>query len=72
MDNKYGLASSRVAHEHHDAVLKASQKSTLACSACGYDKLTLCQTMHDHKCDRCGEWQNDVNMSYATGRSADY
>jgi hypothetical protein len=33
--------------------------------------LTLCKTMQDHRCDHCGEWQNDA-YGYSTGRSADY
>lgn len=72
MDNQYGLTTSRVTHEHHDGMIKSSQKPALACNACGYDKLTLCQTMHDHKCEQCGAWQNDIHLSYATGRSANY
>lgn len=72
MDNKYGLGSSRVAKEHHDAVVRAAHKPALTCSACGYDQLSFCQTMQDHKCDQCGAWQNDVSPTYALGRSADY
>lgn len=71
MDNKYGLGSTRVAQEHHETHFKSSVKSTQVCRACGYDHLTLCKTMQDHRCDRCGEWQNDAS-GYSTGRSADY
>jgi len=28
--------------------------------------------MHDHRCDDCGEWQQDVPQGYSTGRSSDY
>lgn len=72
MDNKYGLGSSRVATEHHEAVLKSSSKSILTCRYCGHDRLVLCQTMNDHRCEKCGEWQNDVPMDYSTGHQSDY
>ena len=72
MDNKYGLGSSKVAHEHHDAQVESSAKPVLVCRFCGHDHLTLSQTMHDHRCNKCGEWQNDIPMDYATGHSADY
>lgn len=71
MDNKYGLGSTRVAQEHHETHAKSSVKSTHVCRACGHDQLTLCKTMQDHRCDCCGEWQNDA-YGYSTGRSADY
>lgn len=73
MDNKYGLGSSKVAHEHHDAQLKAEDASAaMRCRFCQSTRLTLSPTMHDHMCDDCGEWQADVTPGYATGRSADY
>jgi hypothetical protein len=71
MDNKYGLGSAKAAHEHHDAKLK-SGKSEITCRFCSSDHLTLCLTMHDHRCEDCGQWQNDLPMGYSTGRSADY
>ncbi len=71
MDNKYGLGSTRAAQEHHETHAKSSEKPLHVCHACGHDKLTLCKTMQDHRCDRCGEWQNDA-YGYSTGRSADY
>lgn len=37
-----------------------------------YDQLTLSQTMHGLRCNKCGEWQNDIPMDYSTGHSADY
>jgi hypothetical protein len=69
MDNKYGLGSSRVAHEHHDA---SHPHQGTACKYCGHTELTLCTTMHDHRCNHCGEWQNDVMAGYSTGRFSDY
>lgn len=72
MENKYGLGSARVAHEHHDAKLKAESNPELICRFCGGSHLTLCLTMHDHRCESCGKWQNDLPMGYSTGRSADY
>jgi hypothetical protein len=71
MDNKYGLGSAKVAHEHHDAKLK-STKPALACRFCDGAQLTFCPTMDDHHCEDCDKWQNDVPMGYSTGRSADY
>lgn len=71
MDNKYGLGSAKVAHEHHDAKIKSSVKLAL-CRFCGHDQLTLCPTMNDHRCEACNEWQNDVPQGYSTGHSADY
>ena len=72
MDNKYGLGSAKVATEHHETHHKVADKPALVCKFCNSDQLVLSQTMHDHRCAHCGEWQNDVSMSYATGRSADY
>lgn len=70
MDNKYGLGSTRVAQEHNGTHAKSEQPAQV-CRFCGHDKLTLCQTMQDHRCNNCGEWQNDA-FGYSTGRSADY
>lgn len=72
MDNKYGLGSNKVAHEHHEAHHKSSAQPVLACRFCGGTHLTLCSTMHDHRCEHCGQWQNDLPLGYSTGRSADY
>ncbi len=74
MDNKYGLGSTKVAIEHHQAVLKSrpSTKPVLVCHYCGHDHLVFCQTMNDHRCENCGEWQNDLPMGYSTGHSSDY
>jgi len=71
MDNKYALGSTKVAHEHHDADLKATAE-LLVCRFCGSDHLILSQTMNDHRCENCGEWQGDIPMGYSTGHSADY
>ncbi len=71
MDNKYGLGSTRVAQEHHETHAKSAANPAHVCRFCGHDHLTLCKTMQDHRCDRCGEWQNDA-YGYSTGRSADY
>jgi len=71
MDNKYGLGSTKVATEHHETVAKSSPKS-LACKYCGSYELVLSQTMHDHRCANCGEWQSDVDPGYSTGRSSLY
>jgi hypothetical protein len=71
MENKYGLGSAKVAHEHHEAKLKTSTK-TIGCRVCGHDHLIFCPTMNDHRCDGCGEWQADVPQGYSTGHSADY
>jgi hypothetical protein len=70
MDNKYGLGSNKVAHEHHDAHHKPA--ATMNCRYCGSTHVTLCSTMHDHRCEQCGKWQNDIPSGYSTGRSADY
>ena len=72
MDNKYGLGSAKVATEHHETHHKPSDKPALVCKFCGSHQLALSQTMHDHRCADCGEWQNDISMGYATGRSSDY
>lgn len=72
MENKYGLGSAKVANEHHDAKLKSSSHAELMCRFCGNAQLTLCLTMNDHRCEVCGQWQNDLPVGYSTGRSADY
>ncbi|HZV98788.1 MAG TPA: hypothetical protein VFF74_07345 [Methylophilaceae bacterium] len=72
MDNKYGLGSTKVAQEHHETHAKTHAKSELTCRFCGHAELTLSPTMHDHRCNHCGEWQNDIPMGYSTGRSSDY
>jgi len=72
MDNKYGLGSSKVATEHHETHHKPATAAALACRFCKSDQLVLSQTMHDHKCSDCGEWQNDVTPGYSTGRSSNY
>jgi hypothetical protein len=71
MDNKYGLGSTRVAQEHHETHAKSATDPAHACRFCGHGNLTLCKTMQDHRCNSCGEWQNDAS-GYSTGRSADY
>ena len=71
MDNKYALGSTKVATEHHEATHK-SPVASRACKFCESANLVRCPTMHDHKCSDCGEWQQDVEKSYATGRSSDY
>jgi hypothetical protein len=71
MDNKYALGSTKVATEHHEAAHKSAGQSR-ACKFCESASLVLCPTMHDHKCSDCGEWQQDVEKSYATGRSSEY
>jgi hypothetical protein len=72
MDNKYGLGSTKVAQVHHDAQHKETSVHPTNCKFCGSNELTLSPTMHDHLCNACGEWQNDVPQGYSTGRSSDY
>lgn len=72
MDNKYGLGSGKLAHVHHDIHHKEISQVEIICKFCGSANLMLCQTMNDHRCLDCDEWQNDVSMGYATGRSSDY
>jgi hypothetical protein len=72
MDNKYGLGSTKVATEHHAHHHKSVSSMPLACKFCQSTSITLCPTMQDHRCDDCGEWQQDVPMGYSTGRSSDY
>jgi hypothetical protein len=71
-DNKYGLGSSKVAKEHHDAHHKTVSSLPTQCKFCGSANLTLSPTMHDHRCNDCGEWQNDIPQGYSTGRSSHY
>jgi len=72
MDNKYGLGSSKVANEHHDAHHKITSQQPSHCKFCQHPHLVLSQTMHDHRCANCGKWQNDIPIGYSTGRSSDY
>lgn len=72
MDNKYGLGSTKVATEHHETHHKSPAGQTTQCKFCGSHDLTLSPTMHDHLCNACGEWQNDVPQGYSTGRSSHY
>jgi len=71
MNNKYGLGSSKVANEHHHMHHKVAHHPA-HCKFCQHTHLVLSQTMHDHRCASCGKWQNDVPISYSTGRSSDY
>ena len=71
MDNKYALGSTKVATELHETHHK-SPKSNLRCKFCQSDQLVFSPSLHDHKCSHCGEWQQDVEKNYATGRSSDY
>jgi hypothetical protein len=71
-DNKYGLGSSKVAKEHHDAHHKVVSTLPTQCKFCGSVNLTLSPTMHDHLCNDCGEWQQDIPQGYSTGRSSHY
>lgn len=73
MDNKYGLGSAKVATAHHHEVKrKSSAGSVLLCQYCSSDQLVLCPSVNDHYCISCGQYQNDVPLDYATGRSVDY
>lgn len=72
MENKYGLGSTKVAQEHHDANHKTPTIHPVQCKFCSGNNLALSPTMHDHLCNDCGEWQNDVPQGYSTGRSSDY
>ena len=72
MDNKYELGGTKVATEHHESHHKTHALHPTNCKHCGGVHLSLCQTMHDHKCADCGEWQGDVPLGYSTGRSNDY
>ena len=71
-DNKYGLGSTKVATEHHETHHKTEPLHPTHCKNCKGTNLILSQTMHDHRCNDCGEWQNDVPQGYSTGRAADY
>jgi hypothetical protein len=70
MENKYGLGSTKVAQKQHDAKVKAT--SVKACKFCGHGSLTLCPTLSDHYCEKCGKYQDDLPTGYSTGRSADF
>lgn len=74
MDNKYGLGSSKVAHQHHHTHHQktASVHQPLICKFCQHTELILSPSMHDHRCLNCGQWQNDVPVGYSTGRITDY
>ncbi len=72
MDNKYGLGSTKVATEHHEAHHKAPVETAKHCKFCGSADLVLSPTMHDHRCAQCGELQNDVPQGYSSGRSSDF
>jgi len=72
MDNKYGLGSAKVATEHHEHHHKSAKYTLHRCKFCQHEDLMLSQTMHDHRCIKCGNWQNDVPAGYSTGRSSDY
>ena len=73
MDNKYGLGSSKVAHQHHQTHHpKATAHHPLTCKFFQHSELVLSLTMHDHRCVNCGQWQNDVPVGYSTGRMTDY
>lgn len=72
MDNKYGLGSLRVSKEHHEQHHKEPSYQTHVCVYCEHSSLMLSQTMHDHRCAKCGSWQNDIPAGYSTGRSSDY
>lgn len=71
MDNKYGLGSTKVATHHHETHHK-SPEPELTCKYCGGHHLMMSQSLHDHRCADCGKWQEDVEMSYSTGRASDY
>jgi len=72
MDNKYGLGSSRVAIGHHEMHHKSHVVYPTECKFCSSRNLTLSPTMRDHRCNDCGEWQNDIPQGYSTGRSSDF
>lgn len=72
MDNKYGLGSTKVATEQHETHQKTPVTHDVKCKFCGSQDLTLSPTMHDHLCNACGQWQNDIPAGYSTGRSSDY
>jgi hypothetical protein len=69
MDNKYGLGSTKVATEHHEAHHKAH---VVHCKFCGGTHLEFSPTMHNHRCADCGEWQNDLPEGYSSGRHSNY
>jgi hypothetical protein len=71
-DNKYGLASSKVATEHHEAHHKDAPLHPTQCKFCNSAHLTLSPSMQDYHCDDCGEWQSTIPQGYSTGRATDY
>lgn len=72
MDNKYGLGGSKVATEHHETHHKTGPLHPVVCRHCSSTDLIFSPSMHDHHCNDCGEWQNDVPQGYSTGRASDY
>lgn len=72
MDNKYGLGSTKVATEQHTLHHKSESTTQGVCKFCNSTQLVFSPSMHDHRCDSCGEWQQDVPQGYSTGRSSDY
>lgn len=42
------------------------------CLFCGHSHLTLCPTLGDHYCEKCGKYQEEAPEGYATGRPASY
>lgn len=72
MDNKYGLGSTKVAAEHHELHHKVATTHASKCKFCAGAHLALSPTMHDHRCEDCGEWQNDIPQGYSTGRSSEF
>lgn len=72
MDNKYGLGSTKVASEHQELRHKTPSAHISICKFCQSNSLYLCSSMQDHRCNSCGEWQQDIPQGYSTGRSSDY
>ena len=72
MNNKYGLGSSKVASEHHEVHHKTTPLHPAECVHCSSTDLIYSPTMHDHRCNNCGEWQNDVPQGYSTGRASNF
>lgn len=69
MDNKYGLGSAKVATEHHETHHKPMARHACPCKHCGGPRLVSCPTVHDHRCEDCGELQCDIPKGYSSGRS---
>lgn len=72
MENKYGLGSTKVATEHQALRHKSPNAHITICKFCQSTSLYWCSTMQDHRCNSCGEWQQDIPQGYSTGRSSDY